>query len=163
MIYFIQCHNHVKIGYSKDPIKRLKELQTGNPYKLNLIGTVPGSLADEKIYHSYFSSNIISKESEWFLLEKRKEGLNACVLALQGKYKHKKSMRLPKKLKEINSLMDLIIAGFFCEITYMSIRALKDKVEHMDTNSKEIFKKLRHIMPEHKKIRAVLNYSSIIE
>lgn len=67
MIYFITAGNkHVKIGYSANPEKRLKELQTGNPLKLKLVTTIPGSYETEKALHLYFTRN--KREGEWFHL-----------------------------------------------------------------------------------------------
>lgn len=48
-IYFIACNidkhkewrNRVKIGYSRDPKKRLEELQIGNPVKLSMLYFFP--------------------------------------------------------------------------------------------------------------------------
>lgn len=65
MIYFIKAgKKHVKIGFSKDPIERLKSLQTGNPHKLEIVTTIPGSYETEKALHNYFSRN--KREGEWF-------------------------------------------------------------------------------------------------
>jgi len=49
-IYFIQAVNGgpVKIGFSICPEKRILELQTANPYKLDLIGTIRGNIFAEK-------------------------------------------------------------------------------------------------------------------
>lgn len=70
MIYFIQAGSHdapVKIGYSssRDPEKRRKELQTGNPYRLRVIGVIPeGTVSREQELHYKFRS--ASLEGEWF-------------------------------------------------------------------------------------------------
>ena len=49
-IYFIQAVNGgpVKIGFSICPEKRISELQTANPYKLELIGKITGNINAEK-------------------------------------------------------------------------------------------------------------------
>jgi hypothetical protein len=44
-VYFIQAENSdgfIKIGFAKNPIKRLLLFQTGNPYKLKLLGVISG-------------------------------------------------------------------------------------------------------------------------
>ena len=43
-LYFIQSDitGMIKIGRSKDPVKRLKQLQTGNANKLKLIASFKG-------------------------------------------------------------------------------------------------------------------------
>lgn len=50
MIYFIQCGKNgpIKIGVSEDPIERLRQLQTANPYELKLLWVHdPKKLGDE--------------------------------------------------------------------------------------------------------------------
>lgn len=68
MIYVITCDEtkSCKIGYSKNPEKRLKHLQTGNPSKLHLTKVIPGEFEDEKQLHSKFKH--LSKKGEWFEL-----------------------------------------------------------------------------------------------
>lgn len=65
MIYFIQAENGpIKIGYSRSLEKRLKSLQASNGQKLTVLGTMKGTLKDEKSLHEKFSDYKIS--SEWF-------------------------------------------------------------------------------------------------
>ncbi len=68
MIYFIQAEtvNHIKIGYvnGDDASDRLAELQVGSPVPLRLIGTMPGTMEDEKNLHRRFASSRLS--GEWF-------------------------------------------------------------------------------------------------
>jgi hypothetical protein len=67
-IYFIseENNNRVKIGYSKDPYKRLKQLQTGNSNKLILLNAIPGSQKEERKWHKLFCHSKIN--NEWFHL-----------------------------------------------------------------------------------------------
>lgn len=57
-------HNICKIGYSKNPLSRIKEIQTGCPYKLQLFLVVGGNRTTEsqlqKKYKRYKSNG------EWF-------------------------------------------------------------------------------------------------
>ena len=66
MIYFIKdtVNLTIKIGYSKKPQKRLGVLQTSSPYKLLLLGTVPGTPDDEVSYHGKFATYRL--QGEWF-------------------------------------------------------------------------------------------------
>lgn len=69
MIYFIQSGNSgpIKIGYvaSKKRLQnRLKELQTGNSNKLNIINTTSGNLSVEQALHKKFQIERLS--GEWF-------------------------------------------------------------------------------------------------
>jgi hypothetical protein len=63
-IYFIQRGAALKVGWARNPNKRLNELQVGSPWRLSLIGVVPGSQEDEKKLHRRFAAARIS--GEWF-------------------------------------------------------------------------------------------------
>lgn len=66
-IYFIVCDEPraVKIGFTKKhPRQRLKQLQTGNPSKLWLLGWYPGSQGQEQELHRQMSAYRMS--GEWF-------------------------------------------------------------------------------------------------
>lgn len=65
-VYFIRSGNYIKIGYAEQPRRRLKELQTGNPEKLQLLGTVPGGPDREREIHHLF--NDFRVKGEWFEL-----------------------------------------------------------------------------------------------
>lgn len=67
-VYFIKAEglNRVKIGISKNPEERLKQLQIGSPFKLSLIATTPGNIELERSLHNKFSHIIC--DGEWFHL-----------------------------------------------------------------------------------------------
>ena len=68
-VYFIQEEEsgNIKIGFSeKHPKGRLKDFQTGNSNKLNLIGYIEGTYQDESNLHHEFSKERIRKDNEWF-------------------------------------------------------------------------------------------------
>lgn len=67
MIYVIvnNSNTYCKIGYSKNPKKRLVELQTGNPEKLSLLRTYDGFIALEK--HIHLKYKHLKLHNEWFL------------------------------------------------------------------------------------------------
>jgi len=77
-VYFIHSnhpssdvkHSMVKIGLTKCMINRLKELQTGSPYKLKIIGYIETDNMNvlEKEFHNYLSE--CRNEGEWFNLSK---------------------------------------------------------------------------------------------
>ena len=63
-VYLISDGTAYKVGYSVNPNKRVAELQTGNPRKLSLLASIPGTEADEKALHQkYISDNLLQ---EWF-------------------------------------------------------------------------------------------------
>lgn len=64
-----KIRHHVKIGYSRHPLDRMKELQVGSPIKLKMLGTAKcKSLADakqaEKLAHRMFKYH--RHHGEWF-------------------------------------------------------------------------------------------------
>jgi len=67
-VYLIKSleNGYYKIGMSKNPIKRIKQLQTGNSSKLKLIETYQTEYAShiEKTLHRRYS--YLRKEGEWF-------------------------------------------------------------------------------------------------
>lgn len=70
-IYFVQMERigPIKIGYSKNPSTRLRELQGGNPYKLRTIYITPGSQSDERGIHNGMALHApdLSLTGEWYL------------------------------------------------------------------------------------------------
>ena len=66
MIYFIQNGTGpVKIGYTKNDVnQRLASLQSASPYQLHLLGTMDGSIADERRLHRKFA--LLHTSGEWF-------------------------------------------------------------------------------------------------
>lgn len=67
MIYFITDSNYIKIGYTKNDVKkRLKQLQTSNPNRLFLLGYIDGDKKREKELHKKFFSSIARINGEWF-------------------------------------------------------------------------------------------------
>lgn len=67
-VYLIQSleEGYYKIGVSKNPKKRVKQLQTGNSSELKLIDSFPSEYANkiEKALHNQLSH--CKKEGEWF-------------------------------------------------------------------------------------------------
>lgn len=57
----------VKIGYAVDPERRLRQLQTGSPHRLELRRTVcPATMAQEAELHRRFAA--YRDHGEWFRL-----------------------------------------------------------------------------------------------
>jgi hypothetical protein len=77
-IYFIQglCGGAIKIGFSVNPEKRLKALQTGYPDTLTILLMIPGNESSERIVHKTLETARL--KGEWFrpddfVIEKIKE------------------------------------------------------------------------------------------
>jgi hypothetical protein len=62
-IYAISDGQHIKVGISKHPEKRLGELNVGNANKLYLLGYYAGDLIEEAYIHDNFSK--IRIDGEW--------------------------------------------------------------------------------------------------
>lgn len=67
-VYFLQAlidsTAPVKIGWARDPLARLRELQTGYPTPLRLVTDFEGTRREEHFLHNVFSDDKL--EGEWF-------------------------------------------------------------------------------------------------
>ena len=67
-VYFIHAADHgkIKIGTSKNPLKRMADLQAacGPLATLKLLGSIDGSYAVERLLHERFAAHRVS--GEWF-------------------------------------------------------------------------------------------------
>jgi hypothetical protein len=69
LVYFITTEHaeRVKIGHTKnDPTARLRELQTGSPFRLCIIATERGDVTLERRLHARFGQHRL--HGEWFTL-----------------------------------------------------------------------------------------------
>lgn len=66
MIYLIWCEGYVKIGWAKNPSRRLQALQIGSPFPMKLLATIRGDLDWEKKLHSAVSDKHV--RGEWYYL-----------------------------------------------------------------------------------------------
>lgn len=66
-VYFVRAGERVKIGHSLNVDARLTALQTGSPYKLELLAIVPGTVRDEAGFHRKFAA--LREHGEWFRYE----------------------------------------------------------------------------------------------
>ena len=66
MVYFVQAGDGgpIKIGYSHDPLSRMRTLQTAQRERLRLLGTIAGGRAKEREVHAYFAN--LHAHGEWF-------------------------------------------------------------------------------------------------
>ena len=55
-----------KIGYSTNPFKRLKEVQTGCPFPLMIIAKYKGNRTMETLLHRKYKSYKVRNRGEWF-------------------------------------------------------------------------------------------------
>lgn len=67
-IYFISDTKAIKIGFSaKSPMGRLRDMQTGHPLPLILVGSIPGCAYEEFVIHNRFAH--LRLKGEWFVIE----------------------------------------------------------------------------------------------
>ena len=66
-VYFVRCEvgGAIKIGFAKDPVKRMAGLQIGCPHRLELVAVILGAtVKDEQSFHARFEH--IRGIGEWF-------------------------------------------------------------------------------------------------
>jgi hypothetical protein len=64
--YFIRCEDYVKIGIAVDVMKRMRDLQSANPKRLELLAVVEGCHKFERSLHRRFAD--LRHSDEWFRL-----------------------------------------------------------------------------------------------
>jgi hypothetical protein len=67
VVYFIVCREteRCKIGFTKgDPLKRLRNMQTGAAGELRLLAAQPGNIETERALHERFAAQNV--HGEWF-------------------------------------------------------------------------------------------------
>ena len=72
-IYFVQARSGsklIKIGYSFNADRRIRDLQVGSPEPLLVLGVIPGTRKDERDWHERF--HYLRQHGEWF------DGYSAC-------------------------------------------------------------------------------------
>lgn len=86
-VYFARrgtSKSRVKIGFAKDPFKRLAMLQTGADERLNIIALLPGTPADERAIHREFADCRII--GEWFIVDAALRGRIKRIQAEHGQW-----------------------------------------------------------------------------
>ena len=63
-LYFVGNQNAIKIGFSSQVERRLRAFAIGNPGKIELLGSVRGSLEDEAALHEHLAQYRVC--GEWF-------------------------------------------------------------------------------------------------
>lgn len=65
-VYFAQdpAAGRIKVGKSETIQTRLSELSRGSPFRLQLVGTMPGGFRQERIVHAKFAE--YRTHGEWF-------------------------------------------------------------------------------------------------
>jgi len=66
VIYFIEIEGFVKIGTSRDAIRRLRQISGSSPFEPKLLGVMSGHEGDELELHKKFARD--HAKNEWFRL-----------------------------------------------------------------------------------------------
>jgi hypothetical protein len=111
MIYFVQADivNLIKIGWSREPDRRLTHLQIGSPVKLTMLAAIPGHRSREKKLHYQFHAH--RSHGEWFFpaqeilayIELANTNTNPSR-ARPSAHKHKLHGRIPRKMPYTTTL-----------------------------------------------------------
>ena len=122
-VYFIAAHDfgQVKIGFSQDPEKRMRTLQTSVGCRLTLLGYVAGSIQDEHAWHARFDTKRVV--GEWFEFDAELEAAIRATL-------HEES---PASAKDLSSTALAL---------YKRLRALDDEEYCLDLDIKDTFSEL---------------------
>lgn len=60
---------YYKIGYTTSSVaRRMAQLQTGNPFKLEIVKVFQGTTKDEAALHAKFANKRAPANNEWFIL-----------------------------------------------------------------------------------------------
>lgn len=68
-LYFIRNADRVKIGRAREPVGRLRSLQTGSSEKLEMMETLEGRGFEERVWHRAFADERL--RGEWFELSEQ--------------------------------------------------------------------------------------------
>lgn len=63
-IYFVQCGEFVKIGYTANPNSRMSKFKTNNPYECRLVALIDGGKIIEAQMHERFAE--FHHRGEWY-------------------------------------------------------------------------------------------------
>src|SRR6266851_612069 len=137
VIYFIRkgLNGPIKIGYTSSSVEqRIAQLQTGHHEKIYLLGTIPGSMSDEKAIHNELSEYNI--QGEWF--DPKAELLETIddVIKNQRSWYYFRQVKFNKidiecrGLRELVSELKRIIKNLEVEN-----EQLKEKIKEISTNT----------------------------
>jgi T5orf172 domain len=94
-VYFVEMEgeNRIKIGYTAGSAeRRMAQLQTGQPQKLRLLGTIPGERDAEQGLHKEFKA--YRGNGEWFFADAEVRAAIQTVIDGQLPWYHAKGPRL---------------------------------------------------------------------
>lgn len=151
MVYFITDGRYTKIGVALDPEKRLRELQTGNPFKLSIAKVIDGSYEEEGKLHDML--HLYKINGEWYdwsnfndevielLLSEKPSNCNSTyygnlnhLQSFNNESKTKSLDRFTKAYKQSHDTYGAVTVQDIADATKMSVgsvRNLKSKIDKM--------------------------------
>lgn len=75
-VYFLECGDFVKIGFSKKPDDRFHSLKVSLPFKIKYVRQISGNIRDEKKLHLRFKKWHV--KGEWF---KKCDEINSVIFS----------------------------------------------------------------------------------
>lgn len=104
-VYFITDPFNIKIGYTKNnPNKRLKQLNTGSPNQLYLLGYIKGTKKDEDRLHKTFNEFKIRNNGEWFQSDETLISYINQVNEIPGRYVYKDNKLFGNKIMILDKI-----------------------------------------------------------
>lgn len=89
MLYFLKKDNLVKIGYSRNPAKRIQTIRDNSSSDIELLILTEGSITDEKHLHCKFKEYHSFKE--WFILSDEIKEFIKTLESIELTHKKKRS------------------------------------------------------------------------
>jgi hypothetical protein len=103
VVYFLRAGDYIKIGKATGhPRSRIAQLQTGCPFKIDLVGFIFGGRAREAKLHAQFSH--LRTFGEWFLADAE---LERCIEALLDSQRERMIADIEAMRREIALLSEI--------------------------------------------------------
>lgn len=138
-VYVARCGDFYKIGYSEDPIERMKALQTANPELIILVATIPGSMQSESYWHRTFAHK--SVRGEWFKLDDHDLGMllgtTGCVTHRAEESLNAENMTQAERLKSMR----------MSKTKAAQVRKQRRRQEKLQRNAKQVQKFSEMLIP----------------
>ena len=120
MVYIIKIEKYVKIGFTENPIKRIKSIQGGLPSDLDVLLLIEGTMELEKKLHYQFKED--RNRGEWFFFSQDIKDYISLMMNGDLRYKYgytesKKNELMPVRRHRINCGLTLNDLGALLGIT----------------------------------------------
>lgn len=152
MVYFISDGTYTKIGKSKNPLTRIKDLQTSNPNSLMFTYLFDCNDSFEKRLHKLLDEYKTKSNNEWFDLR----NIDLCILS-------KVNHPLFKDLNKAAFKAKLLNNEYYRGSVHTS-QARKEIIKHKDFNLKErrksLIEEIKYILDHESK--TIISYNQYI-